>query len=156
MNAVEQLRHDDADLLAELQPRLEALTRQRDSLTRKAAEAAAQADQLRAEKTALDADLAHAQRAASELREEVNTLRNKLTLAAGESVTPQKQFERQPAVNSDLFQHPGRFESEMLMADGDDEAYGFEPEAVNEAMRSIHDEAIRVMLQAEVDVAASR
>lgn len=108
----EEERNRFADLLTEIQPRLEAATQGRDSLARKAAKAQARVQRLKAEKTALEADLAEGNKAVGRLSQEVEKLREKLMLAEDRSADLRARREQPRAANTDL-DAGGRFESDV-------------------------------------------
>ncbi len=143
----EEERDKYANLLAETQPKLEAMTEERDSLGEKEASTEARANELEDEKTTLEAQVMNLRDKITDmnrLRGEVDNLRGKLTGADSRVADLHVQLEEQQAANRDLIENRARLEQQLQMSNANLEATKNELELVKKALYDIRSEATLV------------
>ena len=143
----EEERDKYANLLAETQPQLEAMTEERDSLSEKVDSTEARANELEDEKTTLEAQVMNLRDKVTDmnrLRGEVDNLRGKLTGADSRVADLHVQLEEQQAANRDLIEKSARLEQQLKMSNANLEATKNELELVKKALYDIRSEATLV------------
>ncbi len=146
----EEERNKYANLLAETQPQLEAVTGERDSLVEEVASVRAHAKELESAKMAFEAQVmnlkdkvADIDRLRAELGEVTEDLRAKLTGADRRVANLRAQLEEQQAVNRELVETRTRLKSEIKMLNTNHKAAKNELEVFKKALRDIRSEATR-------------
>ena len=146
----EEERNKYANLLAETQPQLEAVTGERDSLVEEVTSARVHAKELEGEKMAFEAQVmnlkdkvADIDRLRTELGEVTEDLRAKLTGADRRVANLRAQLEEQQAVNRELVETRTRLKSEIKMLNANHKTVRNELEEFKKALRDIRSEATR-------------
>lgn len=141
---VEEERNKYANVLAEIQPQFETVSKERDSLAKKVVSVEAHAKELGDERTILEAEVINLKDKVTNmdrLRREVDKLRRKLTGADNGMADLRTQLEEQEAANRKLMETRTRLECEIKMEKANYEATKNKLEMMKKALSDLRSEA---------------
>lgn len=141
---VEEERNKYANVLAEIQPQFETVSKERDSLAKKVVSVEAHAKELGDERTILEAEVINLKDKVTNmdrLRREVDKLRRKLTGADNGTADLRTQLEEQEAANRKLMETRTRLECEIKMEKANYEATKNKLEMMKKALNDLRSEA---------------
>jgi chromosome segregation ATPase len=141
---VEEERNKYANVLAEIQPQFETVSKERDSLAKKVVSVEAHAKELGDERTILEAEVINLKDKVTNmdrLRREVDKLRRKLTGADNGMADLRTQLEEQEAANRKLMETRTRLECEIKMEKANYEATKNKLEMMKKALNDLRSEA---------------
>jgi chromosome segregation ATPase len=141
---VEEERNKYANVLAEIQPQFETVSKEHDSLAKKVVSVEAHAKELGDERTILEAEVINLKDKVTNmdrLRREVDKLRRKLTGADNGMADLRTQLEEQEAANRKLMETRTRLECEIKMEKANYEATKNKLEMMKKALNDLRSEA---------------
>ena len=141
---VEEERNKYANVLAEIQPQFETVSKEHDSLAKKVVSVEAHAKELGDERTILEAEVINLKDKVTNmdrLRREVDKLRRKLTGADNGTADLRTQLEEQEAANRKLMETRTRLECEIKMEKANYEATKNKLEMMKKALNDLRSEA---------------